>query len=555
MFTSELIRQVIAVMGLAVFVMAIHASAAEPNMVFNVWPEQPPTVVPTKGEERILENRPRPFYQLTDVSVPTVSVFLPDANKQNGTAVLVCPGGGLQRLAIEHEGFEVAQWLNELGITAFVLKYRVPAAAQIGLQDAQRAMSLIRSRASEWDIDPNCIGCIGFSAGAEICAYLATHDQDRQYTSIDAADEASCRPDFAALIYPGGLVGFRDSGVKQAIASKFQKSTPPFFIAHAFDDASLNSLEFAVALKKANVPTEVHVYQKGVHGFGARSTGQPLNAWRDSFAAWASSNGFLDPKWVRPYEEQLHQALQGDGPIAPVPTAHRSGPIEDYFAIQRRLVQRRLSNEKVVGFKGGAVYQANQADLGISHPLVGVLFESGRLSTKSDKSIPLDTDAETILETEIGFVIGVEIAYAVPTVEHARSAVEKIVPVIEIPKRYDLRLGTKPSVAESIALNVGASRFLVGESIEPSKFDPKQLHINVTKSDQEIGAITASQIDLNLWEDLHALLNQTVERGYTIPAGSIILSGALGSVYVAEPAKYQANFGDFGTIQFEMTVK
>ncbi len=182
--------------------------AAEPTETWNVWPMSRPATLKSKAGNTFLENRPRPFYQVTDVSTPTVSVYRPDHDKQNGTAILVCPGGGLQRLAIEHEGYEVAQWLAGQGFTAFVLKYRVPAPAEIGLQDAQRALSVIRSQASKWNVDPNCIGCIGFSAGAEICAWLATHHEDRQYAELDEHDKQSCRPDFAGLIYPGGLVGF-----------------------------------------------------------------------------------------------------------------------------------------------------------------------------------------------------------------------------------------------------------------------------------------------------------------------------------------------------------
>ncbi len=529
-----------------------QSMAAESSSSFNVWPQDPPTVVPTQGSERVLENRPRPFYQLTDVSTPTVSVFLPEQSKQNGTAVLVLPGGGLQRLAIEHEGLEVAQWLNELGITAFVLKYRVPARAQIGVQDAQRALSIIRSKANQWQVDPDCIGCIGFSAGAEICAYLATQHDDRQYEPIDEVDTASCRPNFAALIYPGGLVGFREAGVKQAITSKLGKTTPPFFIAHAFDDASLNSLEFAVALKKANVPAEIHVYQKGVHGFGARSTGQPLDAWRNAFSVWAESNGWLDAKWARDYEKQLHDSLQNNAPIANIPQEHREGAFQDYFAIQRRLVERKLVTERVAGFKGGAVFKTDQEKLGISHPLIGVMFQSGRLAAGDKKPITIDTDAETILETELGFVIGVDIAYAIPTAEHAKSSVEKIVPVIEMPKRYTPRMSNPPNVAEAISLNIGASRFLVGEAIEPEMFKPDQLSIRVSKDGEEIGAVAAEKIDLDMWQNLQALINQTVERGYTLPAGSIILSGALGKVYVAQPGKYEADYGTVGKLTFEM---
>ena len=158
-------RKIVLCLSLAVccFFLAIaSASAIEPSETFPIWPGVSPGQTGARGEEKRVEGRPRPFYQITDVSKPTVSVFLPPREKRLGTALVILPGGGLQRLAIETEGFEVAQWAVAHGLAAFIVKYRVPAPATSGAQDAERATSLIRARDQEWEIDPESIGAIGF---------------------------------------------------------------------------------------------------------------------------------------------------------------------------------------------------------------------------------------------------------------------------------------------------------------------------------------------------------------------------------------------------------
>ena len=224
---------------------ALNASAAAhrpPDEVLPLWPGAAPGVSQARGPEHKVEGRPRPFFQITDITSPALEVYLAPADKRNGTAILVCPGGGLQRLAYEHEGLEVAEWLNSAGWTACVLKYRVPAPAQTGLIDAQRAMGLIRAIADKWHIDPKSPGFIGFSAGGEIGAWLITHSKERAYEAVDGSDQQPCRPDFAGLIYSGGLLQAGGvGGLKSGIATNLNRSLPPVFLAHAFDDASENS--------------------------------------------------------------------------------------------------------------------------------------------------------------------------------------------------------------------------------------------------------------------------------------------------------------------------
>jgi acetyl esterase/lipase len=231
----------------------------QPSETINLWPGIAPGETGNIGPERILPNRPRPFDQIDNVSVPTLAIFHPPADKRTGTGVLVIPGGGLDRLAIETEGYEVAQWLNEHGITAFMLKYRVPRRTpgpgwRVGVQDAQRAMGLIRAHAAEWKVDPDAIGTIGFSAGAEINVRLSVlHAEPRQYPRVDAADDLSSRPDFNIAMYGGGYTN--NNGMNEDVGSRINTTTPPMFIGHAFDDAALSSVILVGALKRANIPS------------------------------------------------------------------------------------------------------------------------------------------------------------------------------------------------------------------------------------------------------------------------------------------------------------
>jgi len=295
-----------------------------------------------------VENRPRPFYQITDVSKPTVSVFLPPKEKRLGTALVILPGGGLQRLAIETEGFEVAEWAVAHGITAFMVKYRVPAPAASGAQDAERAISLIRARAKDWDIDPDSIGAIGFSAGGEVAARIVTENNPRMYETVDTNDSFSCRPDFVAMIYPGGLTAGNSFNIKEPINSKIDRSSPPMFFVHASDDQAENSLAYALALKRARVPVEVHIYREGAHGFGMRESGLPVGGWTDRFQDWLRSLGFLDKALVRTYARSLQEGLKTAGPLPRFPDA---GTLEDAFFAQKRLL-RELNDATVGGYPG-----------------------------------------------------------------------------------------------------------------------------------------------------------------------------------------------------------
>lgn len=276
--------------------------AGKPHSVLNLWPQKPPGEVKalppevdkTKPTDRLIAGRR--IIKLGNVSVPQISVFLPPPNRRNGAAVVICPGGGHHILAYDLEGTEVAEWLNTLGVTGIVLKYRVPFRDKkmrwkAAVQDAQRAVSLVRSRASDWQIDPNRLGICGFSAGGETAA-LTTVFTERRYDAIDSVDQHSSVPNFAMLIYPGGLV---DDDNRLHHYVKVTAKTPPMFFVHAFDDRTSvhHSLALAAALKDAGSSAELHIYADGGHGYGLRRTEAPVTNWPERAKSWLRRKGFL----------------------------------------------------------------------------------------------------------------------------------------------------------------------------------------------------------------------------------------------------------------------
>ncbi len=281
------------------------ASAREPDVVLNLWPDKPPGEPLKVGEEQDLTKPTdrliagRRIIKLGNVSTPQAHVFLPPKDKRNGTAVVICPGGGFHILAWDLEGTEVADWLNTLGVTAIVLKYRVPTAGQnpvwlASVQDTQRALSLTRSRTTEWELMPERIGLLGFSAGGQAAGMAAVRQDERSYPAADDVDKVSCRVDFAALIYPGGFVNPTTGRLRDDV--KITKDTPPMFFAHAQDDGAIveNSVLLFLALKKAGVPAEMHVYDAGGHGYGLRHDPEfPVTTWPDRCGDWMRRRGLL----------------------------------------------------------------------------------------------------------------------------------------------------------------------------------------------------------------------------------------------------------------------
>lgn len=535
--------------GLLAALFTLHGGGREPDLVLPLWPGTPPGESRAQGEEHRVEGRPRPFYQLTDITVPSLVVFHAPAEKRNGTAVLVCPGGGMQRLAYEHEGLEVAAWLNSLGVTAGVLKYRVPAPARTAAMDAQRALGLMRARAAEWKLDADAIGALGFSAGGELGVWLLTHAEARLYPTVDAADQLSARPDFAGLIYSGGLLQ-RDGALKEPFPGRLKAGLPPVFLAHAFDDTSHESLTLALALKRAGVPTEVHVYREGGHGFGVRPTGIPTDGWKDRFADWLGSMGFLDAAPVRAVARRTADALAAKQSPPRFTESVPGGSLDEAYVVQRRLVRTQAAGDPVAGFKGAAAAAAAQKALGVDGPLAGVVFRAGRLDGREPQVIPLRPGEPVVVETEVGYITSVDLSYEILTDEQARGAVESVVPIIELPRSFPN--GGPPNARNMVASNIGSDRYLVGSPVKAEKFNPDAVAITLKRDGQMLHETTGGAAAGGQWHNLRLVLNALTRHGYTIPAGSVILGGALGKIQPGEKGRYEAAFGDLGTITFEL---
>ena len=275
-----------------------------------VWPGAIPGARPVKGPEvsgTVVDSAGRPklvggksWVYVDRVSQPTMTVYSP-AGRNTGAAVVVFPGGGYNILAIDLEGTEVCDWLTSTGITCVLLKYRVPCVktgpyrdCRTALQDAQRTVGLVRSRAAEWHVDPHRIGVIGFSAGGHMVAALSTHFT-RLYRPVDAADTVSCRPDFAIALYPGHLA-VPERGFALNPDIRVTRRTPPTFLLQAEDDPVdpvENSLVYHAALRKAGVPAELHLYVKGGHAFGLRRTSSPITGWSGLVEKWLATIGMI----------------------------------------------------------------------------------------------------------------------------------------------------------------------------------------------------------------------------------------------------------------------
>jgi acetyl esterase/lipase len=252
----------------------------------DVWPEgkmpgrgagEPEAEMPAKSDN---------VSRITNVSRPTLTIF-PTRNKK-APAIIVCPGGGYNYVTYNKEGTEIAEWLSSNGITALVLKYRVPKNREGALQDTQRALSLARAHAKEWNIDPKRLGVIGFSAGGNLAAKASNLFDQRSYTAIDKVDKQSCRPDFVVLVYPAYL----DKDGQVAPDLNLKAKIPPTLIIHTEDDKTFvtGSRIYHAALDEAKVSNEFLLYPAGGHGYGLRST-KEARVWPEAALEWLRKIG------------------------------------------------------------------------------------------------------------------------------------------------------------------------------------------------------------------------------------------------------------------------
>jgi acetyl esterase/lipase len=298
---------------LCLFLISLKAFAQEE--IIKIWPDQIPGAIEDTSYKEVDLRNETGIYRIKDVTTPTLALFRPPQGKENGTAVLICPGGGYVHLAYTKEGVNMAKWLNSLGITAFVLKYRLPSDSimenkTIGpLMDAQKAMRIIRGNAAEWKINPDKIGVMGFSAGGHLASTLSTHYEEKVYNS----DTISAKPDFSILGYPvismqpdiahmGSRKSLLDNYPPAEEVNKFSnelqvnRNTPKTFLFAAEDDQTVpiqNSIDYFEALIKFHVPAELHIYQKGGHGFGLAKNGGTESNWPNACENWLRAIGML----------------------------------------------------------------------------------------------------------------------------------------------------------------------------------------------------------------------------------------------------------------------
>ena len=267
--------------NLFVFLLLLFLSIstnAQKREIIYLWPgkvpgelkEKQPPVIDTSKNDKIL--------RFDEVTNPAIEVFLPDKAIKSGSAVIVCPGGGYNILAYDLEGTEIAGWLNKLGFTAFVLQYRIPDKKEGALQDVQRAMRIVRNSSQKWNIYPEKIGVMGFSAGGSLSARASTLFNKKTYPPVDKSDSLSCRPSFTMLIYPAYL----DQGPNLTLTPELElsKEVPPIFIFQTADDPYGNSaLVMAGALRNAKLPVELHFLSTGGHGYGLRPGKVAAEIW------------------------------------------------------------------------------------------------------------------------------------------------------------------------------------------------------------------------------------------------------------------------------------
>jgi acetyl esterase/lipase len=281
--------------------------AAKPSEPMSLWPKGAPG---EKGDIGVEQDMTKPsdglsggkrVVRIGNVSAPTLTLYRPPPEKDTGAAVVVCPGGGYSILAMDLEGTEVCQWLNSAGVSAVLLKYRVPARKGLEpytapLQDAQRALGLVRYHAAAWQIDPKRIGIMGFSAGGHLSAVASTRFEKRTYEPVDEADQASCRPDFVLLIYPAYLI--RKDRPDLSPELTLTSNTPPTFLVQTEDDPVRveNSLFYYLALKQAKVPAELHLFAEGGHGYGLRESDYAVSSWPKRAVEWMRGLGVLEGK-------------------------------------------------------------------------------------------------------------------------------------------------------------------------------------------------------------------------------------------------------------------
>ncbi len=300
---------------IVLFTLLIFTTGIKAQQSIYLWKDSIPGAI-INAEYEAKCNAKSDSIRRNHITVPLLEIYEAPADKANGTSVIICPGGAYWLISVDLEGKQIAQWLNSIGITAFVLNYRLPSSEimkdkSIGpLQDAQKAIRYVRRHCKKWSINPDKIGIMGFSAGGHLASTLSTHYKDSVYKAIDST---SARPDFSILLYPvismengithkGSRINLLGENPSQDLVEKYSNerqitdNTPPAFLAHAMDDKGVsveNSINYALGLRKHHIPCELHIYQNGGHGFGIGTKGDTVKNWPQACEKWLESRGYL----------------------------------------------------------------------------------------------------------------------------------------------------------------------------------------------------------------------------------------------------------------------
>jgi acetyl esterase/lipase len=296
------------------FLLLVYASLSGQTKVIDIWQGNVPGAIENPNYKLTIDSSNN-WLKMRNVTNPLLDMYQVPAQNSTGTAVVICPGGAYWGLAIGHEGAQIAKWFNNIGITAFVLKYRLPDNSimkdkSIGpLQDGQEAIRIVRRHAKEWNIDPNKIGIMGFSAGGHLASSISTHFNEKIY---ELSDTTSARPNFSILIYPvismdtsithmGSRNNLLGNNPSQEQVKRFSNDlqvnnqTPPAFLIHSLDDKTVpvqNSINYALAMKKYNIPCELHIYEAGGHGYGLGRSADTESSWPEACKKWLEARGF-----------------------------------------------------------------------------------------------------------------------------------------------------------------------------------------------------------------------------------------------------------------------
>ncbi len=385
-------------------------SAAEP-LTLKLWPEGAPgKMLPhSKFTEDFIRTKAGKS-TITDITDPTITVYRPE--KPNGTSVIVAPGGAYIFLSAVHEGTQVCEWLNTIGVTGILLKYRTPTRDEAAphekpVQDAAKAISLVREHAKEWQLDPNRVGLLGFSAGGNLLAHIACDRFWNSYSATADPVEEMPSPDFGIMIYGGGFVDAKEP-TKLKFGFSVPADAPPMFIACAHDDGQNPTAATALYLeyKKQNLPAELHLFTKGGHGFGMRDNKQPINAWPQRCAEWLDAMGWLSR--LSSLNERIKQREAGLKSLADTSkTGDRYSPRVERAVAEIARLKIEIEKKKVEGNSDAVAWSEKRMEL-IGKWLGGVLkkdaFTPDRIAKDTarlkEEKLELEAEREALLKSQ-----------------------------------------------------------------------------------------------------------------------------------------------------------